>query len=349
MWPFTTQKRETASYTDALIAHLQAAASGAVATPEAVAATETSAGTWARALASADVTPLGRAADACTPELLGMIGRALVRRGEWVAAIDVDRDGRIVLVPASAHSIDGEPSPSTWRYELTLSGPSGTRTVTRPGEGIVHIRYGVEPARPWRGLSPLQFAYATGKLSAGLERGMGEEASGATAYVLPMPDNPDATKYDTLREDLRTAKGKTVFAETTSAGMGDGRAAAPQSDWQARRIGINAPAANVSLRADVEACILAIHGISPSLSQANSDGTAQREAWRRLVFGTIEPISRIIARELADKLESPGLRFTFDALRANDLAGQARAFRGLVGREGSMDTARAEAIVRFEA
>ena len=54
-----------------------------------------------------------------------------------------------------------------------------------------------------------------------------------------------------------------MLAETTSAGMGEGRQAAPAADWKPRRLGMDVPAANVQLRNDVEACILAIHGVSP--------------------------------------------------------------------------------------
>ena len=190
MWPFT-QKRETAAgggYTDALLAGLMAAASGTNATPEAVSATETAAGTWARAFMAARVLPPGLAAEALTPELLGQIGRSLVRRGEWVAAIAVDGSGAVRLIPASTWVVLGtEPDPDSWRYRLHLAAPQGIRVCQVSAEGVVHIRYGAEPLRPWVGLSPLRFAVVTGKLSGGLERGMANEASGTVAHVLPMP------------------------------------------------------------------------------------------------------------------------------------------------------------------
>ena len=93
--------------------------------------------------------------------------------------------------------------------------------------------------------------------------------------------------------------------------------------------------------------VLSLHGISPSLATSNSDGTAQRESWRRLLSGVIEPLSRIVATELSAKLDTPGVRFTFDDLRANDLATQARSWRMLAGKDAAMDTARADALVKF--
>ena len=355
MWPFT-QKREAdaapGTYTDALLAGLIAAASGTNATPESVSATETAAGTWARAFMAARVLPPGLAAEALTPELLGQIGRSLVRRGEWVAAIAVDRSGAVRLIPASTWVVLGtEPDPDSWRYRLHLAAPQGIRVRQVAAEGVVHIRYGAEPLRPWVGLSPLRFAVATGKLSGGLERGMGNEASGTVAHVVPMPQDGGSANLDQLRADIKAAAGSTVLAETTSAGMGEGRQAAPAADWQPRRLGMNVPAANVQLRNDVEACILAIHGVSPALVQSNSDGTAQREAWRRLVFGTIEPVSRVVAAEIARKLDSPGVRLTFDALRAEDIAGRARSYRALVGNaedSPNMTDADARRLIGFD-
>ena len=299
---------------------------------------------------AAQVRPSGAAADVLTPELLAIIGRALVRPGEIVFAIDVDRNGAISLMPAQTWDISGGAEPSSWRYRITLGAPSGTRTVTRESAGVVHIRYGVEPSRPWRGLSPLQFAVNSARLSGGLERGLANEAGGTVGYVIPMPQDGGSANLTQLRADIKAAQGGTVLAETTSAGFSEGRAAAPAADWKPRRIGADVPAGNVQLRMDVEACILAIHGVSPSLVQPNSDGTAQREAWRRFVFGTIEPVSRVIAAEVGGKLDTPRMSLSFDALRAEDTAGRARSYRALVGNgEGTaMPDAEARRLVGFD-
>ena len=166
-----TRKRESTSYTDAVIAGLVSAAEGSNASPESVAATETSAGTWARALMAARVRPAGAVADVLTPELLGQIGRALVRRGEWVAVIDVDRDGAIALMPASSWDIDGNPEPSSWLYRCTLGAPSGTRTVHGASRRASCISSTASSRRDrGAGLSPLAFAVATARLSGGLEK-----------------------------------------------------------------------------------------------------------------------------------------------------------------------------------
>ena len=60
-------------------------------------------------------------------------------------------------------------------------------------------------------------------------------------------------------------------------------------------------------------------GLSPSLFTERGDGTAQREGWRRAVFGVISPLGRMVESEFRTKLDEPGLRLVWDELRASDL------------------------------
>ena len=46
---------------------------------------------------------------------------------------------------------------------------------------------------------------------------------------------------------------------------------------------------------------------------------AGREEMRRFLHSTIAPVARIVAGEMADKLDTPGLSFDFSALFASDL------------------------------
>ena len=68
-------------------------------------------------------------------------------------------------------------------------GPGSATTLVYP----TNFRYAVDPARPWLGRSPLQFASDTGRLGAALEARLGDEAGG---YALPVnascPGSPQA-------------------------------------------------------------------------------------------------------------------------------------------------------------
>ena len=80
-------------------------------------------------------------------------------------------------------------------------------------------------------------------------------------------------------------------------------------------------------------------GCPVELISARSDGAAVREAWRRYAHAFLTPVGGIVAAELADKLERPGLALDFSGLFASDITGRARAFNSLV--QGGMDTDKA--------
>ena len=339
MWPFTSrvEKREAGGYTDGVVAAILARAHGVAADPAATAAVEAAAGTVARAFASADVTPVAAATRAVTPAVLAEIGRSLIVRGESVFLIEV-RGGSARLSSVAAWDVTGAADPDSWRYRLDLAGPSGNVTVSRPAAAVIHCRYSTDPARPWQGVGPLERARLSGRLSAELEAALGDEAAGTRGHLLPIPtDGADAT-VDKLREDIRTLSGRTALIETVSAGWGEGRAAAPPRDYDPKRIGANPPASLATLRSDAASAVLSACGLPVELA-APGDGTAAREAWRRFLHGTVQPLAACVAEELAAKLDAPGLVLGFDKLFASDLSGRARAFQSMVNGGMAVDQA----------
>lgn len=187
IWPWSPRRETRASsYTDALVAAITANASGqTTAFPTATAALEACAGLIGRAFASAVVRGPDRVQEALTPNLLCMVGRALIRRGEYLAAIDVV-DGQLRLWPAASHDVDG--SFSSWSYRLNLAGPSEQATRENiPAEGVIRVSYAVDVERPWKGYGPLQVAQLAGRLSAETVAALADEASGPRGSVLPLP------------------------------------------------------------------------------------------------------------------------------------------------------------------
>ena len=349
-WPWDrTEKRQQSggAYSDAIIALIQSRAGGnSVGEPGAIAALEIAAGLWARAFASAELSP---AIPAVTSSVLASIGRELVRRGQSVWGVDVRR-GQITLTPAGSWDVAGGADPASWFYRLDLFGPSGNETRVYPSESVLHFKFGVDPARPWQGTSPLSFARATGKLAANLELRLGEEAGARVGYLLPVPaDGGDGGIDDplaSLKNDLAALAGNTALVETTAAGYGEGRAAAPQSDWKAQRMGANPPQTLAELRGDAAMAVAAACGVPPGLTTDKAEGSGQRESWRRFCFGTVQPVARCVAEELAFKLDAPGLRLNFDRLFASDLAGRSRAVGVLV--KAGMNLERAAKLAGLE-
>ena len=345
-WPWSTQTEKRASYSDAVVAAILGQSSGsAVGDPGAIAALETSAGLYARSFASAQVNPAGNSRSAAiTPAILASIARSLIRNGESLHLIDVTSDG-LRLSPCGSWDIQGGDDPASWYVRAEVFGPSGSRTVFLPHGAFVHCRYSVDPSRPFRGIGPLQWASDTGILAANLEKRLGEEAGAAVAHLLAIPsDGGDGGADDPLAElknDIRNGKGKTLLLETTAAGFGEGRSAAPKRDWEPSRLGANPPQTLPSLRSDAFLAVLSACGVPPSLAYQQADGSGQREALRRYLHTSLLPLAQIVSQSLSEALDVE-VSLSFDKLMASDLTGRARAFQSMV--KAGMDITKAAAL-----
>ena len=335
---FPWQKRE-APYSDAIVEALTAASTDSESTSvRRTGALEIALGLWGRAFASAEVTPDNVTTRALTPDVLAMMGREVIRRGEVLFLLEVV-EGEMTFQPACNWDVKGGASPATWTYDLELAGPSTTTMVRNvAGSRVVHVRYGSEPDKPWSGVAPLDHAKHTAKLMANLEGRLGEELGQSAGQVLGVPGNAPIEK---LQDDLRKLKGRLALLESTAAGWGEGSQGAPKRDLVQQRIGANPPDALVSLRPDAARTTLATAGV-PITLLADADGTALRESWRQFLHSAVVPVALIAAQELRLKLEQPELTLTFDRMFASDLSGRARAFQSLVG--GGMDITKAAAL-----
>ena len=352
MWPFNSnagtidteyliaridelETRADSSYTDALVSAIQKGAQGRVANPSspmATAALETCAGLVGRAFAAAEITGPDNIIGALTPEMMTMVGRSLIRRGEIVFQIRTST-GRLQLFPAQSHNVSGGPDPNGWEYELTLPGPSETRTVSLPANDVLHLRYAADPESPWRGIGPIQQAYLAGELSAEVVKALADETSGPRGSLLPLPgaDGDDAT-IDKLKGDIRGANGSLLLVESMADAWESG-GAAPQGDWMAKRFGPTPPAAMIELMASIRNEIFSACGVPPGMFVVGAAASI-RESWRLCLFGLIGPCGRLVLSELKNKLDD-GINLGWDELRASDVQGRARAFQSLVG--GGMD------------
>ena len=163
--------------------------------------------------------------------------------------------------------------------------------------------------------------------------------------MIPIPQDggPAADDDDPLAQlklDMAAARGRTILSETTAAAWGKGAMEAPRADWKSQRFGANPPVVLQGLRSDAALGVLTACGVPASLA-TDADGTSQREAWRRFVLGSVEPLLRGALAEFSGKLNvtiSADLR----GLWAHDLAGRSAAFGKLVS--GGVDPATALAL-----
>ena len=278
---------------------------------------EAAAGALSRAFASAEVQGEGWARDAVTPAVLAQVGRDLVRSGDSMHVIRVTGD-RVQLLPASSWHFEGNHDPASWTVRVTAYGPSTSTTWNIPASGVVFVRWGGTPGQPYVGTGPLSWAHTTARLQSEVERSMADESAGPIANLLPIPqDGGDGEEGDPLaglKTDIRTARGKALLIETVAAAWGEGKSAAPASDWKASRLGPNFPASMATVQEKSFMAVLAACGVPPSLF-TDSAGIAQREAVRRWHMNVVIPLAKLLEHELTMKLETPvSLKFDTYAL-----------------------------------
>ena len=339
-WPFgnNLETRADSSYTDTLIAALLSRAQGrSLAIPSATASLEACAGTVGRGFAASEVSGPDSLTRALTPGVLEMVGRSLIRTGEVVFLIDTQA-GKLRLIPAETHDVEGGPYPEEWEYRLTLGGPSKTLTHEFvPAASVLHFRYAVDAATPWRGNGPIAVANLAGRLSAETVNALANESSGPVGRLLGIPvDGADAT-VEGLKADIKNAAGRVALLETGDWGNAGGDS---KVDLKAERFGAEPPASLVDLVDVSSREIYAACGFNSAL-WGGSQAASVREAWRLALFGVLSPLGRLVEAELKDKLDDE-VSLSWQELRASDLSGRARAFQSMVG--GGMEVERAAGL-----
>lgn len=329
LWPFT--ERRESSYTDTLVGLIVAGANGSVVKATATAAVEACAGMMGRAFAMATVDGPEPIVAAFGPFTRHQLGRALIRAGEAVYSTRGLR-----FTPAADWDVHGNPDPASWTYRLHLAGPDGEHhTDGVAAADVLHFRWATDPARPWRGVSPIEAAALSGRLSANTVNALAGESGQAHGSVLPMPVDGEDPTVEPLKRDLKALAGGLALVESQATGSwpADNRQLPGGQDWTPRRIGANPPAPLVELAAHASREIMVACGVSPALFDPSA-ATSLREAWRQFLFGTVAPVGELVAAELSEKA-GMDVMLEWKELRASDIQGRARAFASLV--EAGMD------------
>ena len=177
-WQRVAPVEYRSSYSDQVVTAILASAQGGGARPAlATAALETAAQMYAAALASCAIIGPSVVTRALDASWRANVAAALIRHGECVYVVGADPVDGLELRAASSFDVYGSADPP-YTYRIERAGPSATRWETHGSGEILHLRWLVDNARPWRGVSPLQHASDTGSLAGWLEKRLGEEASG---------------------------------------------------------------------------------------------------------------------------------------------------------------------------
>ena len=307
---------------------------------------------FGRSFRVANVTPASMRTAGLTPTILEMIARQLIIAGEIVLVPEIGPEG-VDLVPASDWDIEGGANPRTWRYRVTLPGPSTLQTRHLPAAGVLHFMYAPSPIHPWRGVSPLTRAKLTGAIASNLELRLSQEMGGRSGNLLPVPGDPGEPRFDGLRADLSALEGNTALVPSLTGGFEQGPSGGTRQDWKPIRFGPAPPESLDAIRTSTGRKILGACGVPVSLADpGNAAGQALREALRQFLHLSVVPLAAGVAWELSRKLEVPGLKLGFRRLHAADIQGRARAFASLInagqGETQAMDPERAASIAGLE-
>ena len=212
-----------------------------------------------------------------------------------------------------------ERGPAQWGYRLFVSTPGGSEEVVAPAESVLHVRIGAGRASPWRGRSPLAGSMADVELALIATEAVAGESS-IKSHGMHSVDsetrttaNPDALA-NLAKQLIANPSGRTYFSPVRF--RTDRIRAEPD------------PALDAARKTSAEQ-IAAAAGVPPILLSGDGDGAAAREAYRRFVRATVEPMGRLVEAEASAKLGQP-VRLDFQALRASDTAMAARAYAALV-------------------
>lgn len=344
-WPWSRPEIRSSSYTDQVLLAAVSAAEGAshVGDSRHTAALETVCRIYESVFSVAVVSSSSSAVSgAISSTWLSSVVRAMIRNGEYLCEVTSD-SGHLAFLPSSQIDVQGGPRPSSWFYNMTMDGPTATTTITLPASDVLHLRWSVDPWRPWAGVGPLQAARMTGRLVGALETRQAEEAAAPVGAILPMargpvdPDDED-DPLSMLRDDLRNIGGRTILTESQMSG-GD-RATAPQSDFGLRRLGGNVPVGMTALRTEAGLDLARAAGVPLALIEKLATGTGAREAWRRFTTTSAMAVAHILSDEIEHKLNVK-VEFDLSPAYGSDLVGRSSAVAKLVAAGVPVDTARA--------
>ena len=122
--------------------------------------------------------------------------------------------------------------------------------------------------------------------------------------LIPLPQGTTETSISKFRDALQDRKNSLEFPTTTRGGYGSGASSAPVTDWKASRLKPDPSEALVQLCRDVPASVGLLFGI-PVVLTSGSGETQTREAFRRFVASTIQPLASLTGEALTAALSAP--------------------------------------------
>ena len=176
------------------------------------------------------------------------MARDLIRRGEFVHVIEVDREGVRLLTPAGSWDVRGRFDPRDVALSLRSVRTKRQRhAATYPAAAVVHGQAtAVDPARPWWGVGhPWGGRGSPASSMPTLRTRSQTRPAGTRGHLLPVPQGPDTEEVDAdgypddpladLRADIASAaRQDRARRRRSSERMGRGADGCPAGGLEAR-------------------------------------------------------------------------------------------------------------------
>ena len=130
-----------------------------------------------------------------------------------------------------------------------------------------------------------------------------------------------------------------MLLEGTTGGWEETRnQAGTRNDWKAQRLGPEIPDGLRETWKDVLMAVGNACGIPSGLLDPSADGTAQREAYRRWIMASVQPVADMVAEVAGEALDTE-ITVQFNSLHAQDITGRSNAMSKLVTAGMSLEDA----------
>ena len=212
------------------------------------------------------------------------------------------------------------------------------RVAPMAPDAVLHVRYLPDNRRPWVGVAPWRRSPELAALAARVESALLDETRIPSKAFITQPMGTPKDQTDNLRTDIQNRRYSIAFPPTTKAGYGSGASSAPVNDWKPSRVMPAPDPGLVQLCRDIPASVGLLFGIPVVLTSGGGSETQTREAFRRFVASTIQPIALLTSEALSVAL-SGDVALDLRALRAYDTQGQARSVGQLVKAGVDLDDA----------
>ena len=293
-----TEQRAAANYTDAVTQAIQDALGTSKVLPTDLAVVESCVALISDPFLVASITGL-----TLPKRFLYTAARDVLRHGNSVWLIETST-GTLELMRVAKWGVEGSSlSPASWMYNLTLCVPDGEIKRRTPASGVVHLRLAGDADKDWLGKAPWQNASLTADTMGELERGVRDESSIYAGRLWTSPDASTIAQNQAMAASITALKGgHQVVAETTAAGFGQGRIAAPAADWKPVSTGQHHQQGNSFMRTQVEGSLAAAYGVPSAFFNPNGTAPALREAKRQAFLNRTIPMATLFSEELTAKL-----------------------------------------------